>query len=172
MFNQFTPRTIPLASVVGTWKAVNTAFINGQQQTELAVAQFKPDGSFVEGFDLANNASTYQGRYSFDTASQRISFIIDSTEGTGPQPVPFQQPALSSTVFVGNTTVTVGLNNDLTFAFQSTSVAPSDFVLPPASSSFVPFTTASFRPFTPFDFHSGMFNNGFAFHHSPFFAPF
>lgn len=153
MFNQFTASP---TSVIGTWKAVDAAFINGQRQTELAVVQFKPDGTFVEGFDVANQASTYLGRYSYD--GQRIAFIIDSAAGNGPQPVPFHQNALSSTVFLGNPT-TVRLNNDLTFAFESPSVSPNDFVLPPAP-------TTQFRTF-----NNGFVNTPFSFtDHSPFFA--
>lgn len=161
MFNQFS--TVSPTSVVGTWKAVDAAFINGQRQTELAVAQFKPDGTFVEGFDVANQASTYTGRYSYD--GQRIAFIIDTASGNGPQPVPFHQQALSSTVFLGNPT-TMRLNNDLTFAFESTSVAPSDFVLPPAPSA-TPFAFSNRTPFPSmvgFGDHSPLFAV-----HAPFF---
>ena len=143
-------------SVIGTWKAVE----NGFHGPELAVVQFKPDGTFIEGFDVANQASTYLGRYSYDSASQRISFIIDSASGTGPQPIPFQRQALSSVVHFGNPTQ-VELNNNLDFMFQSTSVDPSDFTLPAAPR----FNSQPFGFNPPVNTHFPIDNSTFMFSH-------
>src|ERR1044072_5186416 len=143
--------TVP-ASVIGTWTAVNDVCVNGQRQTALAVVQFKPDGTFVEGYDLANHASTFLGRYIYDNVNGRLSFIIDSASGDGPQSRPFHQTDVAR-VFFDNPS-SVRLNNDLFFDFQSTSVAPADFKLPPAPTtparSFNTFTGVSTNPFSSF----------------------
>lgn len=159
-FDGFNTQTAGPTSIVGTWKAVDETVVNGQLQTQLAVVQFEPNGTFIEGYDLANNAATYLGRYSYEPNSHTLAFVIDSAApSTGPQPNPFQQTSLTPVHSFGGQSA-VELNNDLDFLFQSSSVAPSDFTLPAAPTSLSRFDNFFNNGSNRFDMFNG-FNDGF-----------
>ncbi len=120
-----------VTSVIGTWQGVGQTVVGNTRASETAVVQFKSDGTFVEELKVGGNTATYSGTYSFNSTTDRISYIISSeTPSTGPQAIPFNKQALSSPVLSFNGHTGVELNNDLFLEFKSTSVAATDFVLP------------------------------------------